>query len=298
MLEARALNVFVVLADELHFGRAAARMGVAQSVVSTQLLRLEDRLGTRLMERGRRLAVKLTPVGETFIVEARASLDQLRRTEQIGQLAGRGEAGHVSLGYVFSAATSGVLSNSLAVIRHNMSELIIAPEPMETPEQINAISNGHLDIGFIRPRPSYPANVAVHVVHRETMVLAMSCTHTLAEHRIIEPDALAQETFVVPQFGEASGFADHVRRLGSCGGFRPAPFIETRDFVTAISISASEQAISLVPQSIGKLMLDGVVFREISGYADQVELALIWRCTSSERLVSVIISAFDEHMTG
>lgn len=289
LLDSKSLSLFVLLAEELHFGRTAARLGVAQSVVSTHLKRLEDLLGAKLVSRGRRSAVRLTPTGQTFLAEARAVLDQLRKAEQIGRLAGRGEAGDVSVGYVFSAAVSGLLTTSLKSIRAAMPALVVTAEPMETPRQIAAISSGMLDLGFIRPRPIYPENVEAEIIHWDMLVLALPATHPLAAEERIDPATLAAERFIVPHFGEPSGLSDSVRSLARLGDFRPLPFVETRDFVTAISLVGAGQGISLIPRSVSRLRLEGVCFREIAGELDQVELALIWRRGGSERLASIIL---------
>ncbi|MFD1787564.1 LysR family transcriptional regulator [Sphingomonas floccifaciens] len=114
MIELKAMRLFVALADELHFGRTANRLGIAQSALSTQVLRIEDRLGALLFDRGRRSAVSLTQVGRIFLVEARAAIAQVERAERIGRMAGRGEAGPARIGYVLSAALSGALPNALS----------------------------------------------------------------------------------------------------------------------------------------------------------------------------------------
>src|SRR5258708_11469170 len=106
MIDCRQLNLFVALAEDLHFARTADRLDIAQSVLSLQIKRLETDLGVRLLNRNKRAAITLTNAGDVFLLEAKAALRQLERADRIGRLAARGEAGHVALGYIRSAASA------------------------------------------------------------------------------------------------------------------------------------------------------------------------------------------------
>lgn len=292
MLDAKALTLFAALAEERHFGRVAARLEIAQSAVSTQLLRLEDQLGTRLLTRGRRSAVTLTTAGHVFLEEVHLLLSQMRRAEQIGRLAGQGEAGRLSMGYVFSAAVSGILSTGLAAIKAALPALTVMAEPTDTPSQIDGVANGRFDLGVIRPRVRYPDNVDARIIHREGMVLALAENHPLAGDRIT-PRSLADQTFIIPQFGEGSGLGDKVMELARRGGFAPRPFIDTRDFLTAISLAASGLGVSLVPLSISRVRVPNIRYCALAEEAGQIELALIWRKGGADRIASIIGAATD-----
>jgi DNA-binding transcriptional LysR family regulator len=98
MLDARQLRYFVAVAEELHFARAADRLNVAQSAVSLQIKGLEEAFGARLLNRRKRAAVSLTEAGRLFLSEAVAAIRQLKRAEQVGRLAARGELGQIELG--------------------------------------------------------------------------------------------------------------------------------------------------------------------------------------------------------
>ncbi|RYY08154.1 MAG: hypothetical protein EON55_20745, partial [Alphaproteobacteria bacterium] len=125
--------------------------------------------------------------GETFLAEARLTIGQLERTERIGRRAGNEEAGPLRVGYVFSAALSGTLDRAITVIRSTFPDIEIHAEPMETPEQIEALSAGRLDLGFHRPRARYPATLRTHIVNREPLMLFMSSSDLLASDAAIMP---------------------------------------------------------------------------------------------------------------
>lgn len=289
MLELRALRLFIALAEERHFGRTAERNGIAQSVLSAQIARIEDRIGTRLFERGRRAAVTLTPAGRTFLTEARATVAQAERAERIGRMAGRGEAGQARIGYVLSAALSGLLPARLAAIRQALPLIEIEAVPMETPEQIAAIADGRLDLGFIRPRAAYPAGVSACILHREAMLIALPAADPLAERPRLTAAQLADATFIFPQFGDSDGFSDAIARLAARGGFTPRATLATRDFVTALSLCAAGYGVVLTPLCMTKLALEGVVFRPLTDHRDEAHLAMLWSQGTSPRLRDVAI---------
>lgn len=292
MLETRALAFFIALADELHFGRTAERLGLAQSALSTHILRLEDRLGTRLFARGRRSAVQLTPAGRTFLAEARLAVAQAARAEQIGRMAGRGEAGPAHLGYVLSAALSGSLVTALGAIRNTLPELAVVAEPMDTPQQLAALLDGALDIGFIRPRAIYPAQIETMIVHRDALLLGLAASHPLARLDRVPPSALASETLIFPQFGDGGDFDTTVDRLSRRGGFVPSKILKTRDFITAIALVAAEHGVVIAPQVMAKLGIGEIIFRPIDGYDDQADLCLAWRVGANHSLTQVVRACF------
>jgi DNA-binding transcriptional LysR family regulator len=276
MLESRQLRLFVALAEELHFGRAADRLDLAQSALSRQLQELEKALGLRLLNRGRRAAVTLTEAGQALLAEARVALAQLDRAEATVRRAGRGEVGHLEIGFVVSAVLSGVLPQALAKFRAARPDVLVQLTSMETPRQLAALADGLLDVAFIRPRHQYPEGVSATIVHREAMLLALAADHPLARRRI-DLAALAREPFIVPQFDESAGFAEHLSALAARGGFEPRLAHRVRDFVTAIGMAAAGYGVVPVPRSVTSIALENVVFRPIEGYDGVAELAVAHR---------------------
>jgi DNA-binding transcriptional LysR family regulator len=279
MLATQQLEFFVAVASTLHFGRAADQLGVAQSIVSRRIQELERRLGVRLLNRGRRSAITLTTAGRALLDEATTVLKQLERAEQSVLRAARGEAGRVEIGYVASAALAGVLPEALARYRRRRPEVEVNVTLMETPRQLEALRDGLLDIGFLRPRPGYPDGVAAVPVHREPMLLAMADGHPLAARRV-DAAALAEERFIVPQFDESAGFAEHVALLGARGGFTPRIGRHVRDFVSAISLAAAGYGVVPVPRCMTGIQVQGVVYKDIRGFDGIAELAIAHRTRS------------------
>lgn len=179
-MELRWLTSFVAVAQDLHFAKAADRLHLAPSALSAQIKALESHLGVRLIDRGRRSRPALTSAGQAFLVEAQRTLAQAARAEAVGRQAGRGELGHVDIGYVASAAFSGVMTTVLADCAGPGTDISVTVRELETPAQLAALSGGDIDIGFLRSRPGYPPGITAVSVLSEEVVVAVPCTGPLA----------------------------------------------------------------------------------------------------------------------
>jgi DNA-binding transcriptional LysR family regulator len=274
VLDVRQLRYFVAVAEDLHFTRAADRLHVAQSALSLQVQQLEAQLGTRLLARSKRSAVALTDAGILFLIEARRALEQMERAEAVGQRAGRGELGHVAIGYVASAAISGVLSSTIQAYRGERSAVTLHLVEMESPTQLVAISEGRQDVGFMRSRKEYPDGVSASVIRREKLVLAVPRDYKIAEP--VEIGALSNETLILPQF-EEGGFTDYAADF--VAAVRPAPeqVRPVRDFLTALSLVDAGVGVALVTESWRTLKLGKVHYREILDYEHSVDIVLAHR---------------------
>jgi DNA-binding transcriptional LysR family regulator len=220
MLDTRQLRYFVAVAEDLHFTRAADRLHVAQSALSTHVKQLEAHLGTRLLARSKRSAVALTDAGIMFLVEARRALEQVERAEAAGRRAGRGELGHVAIGYAGSAAFSSVLSSAIRAYRAQKADVTLHLAEIWTPMQLAAIAEGRQDVGFLRSQKRYPDGISALVVKQEQVLLALPADHRLAEASEIEAravESLSDETFILPQFEDAGSFTDYaIDFLSAC----------------------------------------------------------------------------------
>jgi DNA-binding transcriptional LysR family regulator len=285
MLDSRTLVLFDELARELHFGRTAARLNIAQSALSAHVRRLEDLLGTTLFLRKGRSAVRLTRAGETFAKETRAALRQLERAERLGRLAGQGAAGPLTIGYIFSAAMAGVLPRVLSVAREEFPGLEIKPQLMETPEQLAAVSEGRVGLGFIRPRLTYPAGIAWQVVHREGALVAIASGHPLAECPSLAIADLVDETLILPRFADESGIIENHLQFSSKLSSSGKSIISTRDYVTAASLAAGGYGVVLAPVSLSNLGMKGLTFRPLLDFDEQLEILAIWRSGEDQPLI-------------
>lgn len=287
MLESRQLRYFIAVAEQLHFGRASDKLDIAQSALSRHIKELERALGVRLFNRGRRSAVSLTEPGKALLSNSIIGVRQLERAAIAARQAARGQIGRVAVGYVVSAALSGVLPRTLERYHDRHEDVSIEVTAMETPAQLAGLEDGLLDVGFLRPRSAYPDGVIAHVVHRETMLLALAANHPLANKRI-DLKNLSDQRFIIPQFDENTGFAEQLAQLASQGGFEPKTALRVRDFLTAITLAAGGYGVVPVPKCMLSLRMRNIIFKSIHGYTGIAELAVAYRA----RRASAAVSAF------
>lgn len=289
MLSYRQLEHFVTVAQELHFSRAADKLGVAQSAVSVQVQQLEQQLGVRLLQRNKRKPITLTDAGELLYEEAVAVLRHMERAQQIGLLAAQGMSGHVKLGYISSAVTSGMLARVLTRFRPGHEQVHMQVLAMETPRQLQALQQGEIDAGLLRPRRRYPEGVKAIIVHSEPFMVAMAENHPLARNDTISAADLRGQTFIAPQFvNESEGFADVLARLAEAAGFSAREAYRVNDFITATSLAAAGYGIVVLPESNRLVNQPGVIFRPLRDFKEQVHMALAYR----ERENSPAVRAF------
>jgi len=290
-MELRHLRYFVAVAGELHFTRAAERLHISPPSLTQQIQNLEHELGARLFARTKR-EVKLTDAGRRFLDEARATLQQAERAELVARRAGRGEVGRVEIGFVSSAACAGLLTIALPSYRQSFPLVDLAIRKLETPRQIEQLTEGRLDVGFLRPPTRYPAGISAIVVARQPIVVALPDNHRLACADAISPASLIGESFVAWPFETDTGLHRHLTALSQMGRFTPRIGGRAPDMLAIITMVAAGFGIAAVPQSIACLQIPGVTYRPLTRGAQQDELAAAFR--KDERTPAV--KAFIQHV--
>jgi DNA-binding transcriptional LysR family regulator len=154
MMELRHLRYVVALAEELHFGRAAARLGISQPPLSQQIQALEAELGARLFERSNR-RVALTEVGRLFLEQARMVLAAADRAAEVARRAQRGEIGEIRIAFTASAPFTTLIPQTIFAFRRSHPDVHLQLQEMPTRQQIEALAERRLQIGFLR-NPTFP----------------------------------------------------------------------------------------------------------------------------------------------
>lgn len=291
MLDGRELEVFLAIAQNRSFRIAAERLNIAQSVVSKRLKRLEDRVGAQLVIRGSRAEIRLTGVGELLLDEASLVVRSLARLEMVGQNVARGRMGPMRIGYVFSAAMNGTLLRSLQALQGGLPAIDIDIRLMETPEQIEAITTGEIDVGFVRPRPTYPADISAEFVHREAGLLAIGEGHPLASKRAVCLRQLEGEQFIIPQFHEEVGLIDVIRDIARAGHFAMPGIVKTQDFISASALAAAGLGIALVPASLRNLQGSNLKFVAVEDHTIHLDLVMISRRDTPAHALTLVRAA-------
>ncbi|CAL8479885.1 LysR family transcriptional regulator [Caballeronia sp. S22] len=259
-MELKHLRAFVALAEELHFGRAAQRLCIVQPALSMQIKALEEELDVRLFERDRHKVV-LNATGRLFLPEARATLHQAGRAEQIARLSARGEIGTLRIAFV-----SSVLPKLLpALIRemHTRYPLItLELKDMPTPDQIAALRENQLDFGLIR-LPVSVSGLDIRVVLEEPFVVALPDDHALAMQTMIHPPDLRGFPAFVLARRYAPGFHDDMLVALKREGVDLNIAQELGEFSTMLALVSAGLGIGVIPAAAAMALPPKVVARPL-----------------------------------
>lgn len=293
-MELRHLRHFAAVADTCHFGRAAARLHMAQPALSQSIRQLEGELGTALFTRTTR-QVRLTPAGEFLRGEAARILaaveDSVRGVHQIAQ----GRQGLVRMAFTGSAAHT-QLPRMARIIKSELPGLVLEIHgDLLTPVQVDGLIDGRLDIGVLRP-PTSGEGLDLRVIESEPLVLAVAADHRLAIEPVIAMVDLHAEPFVV-FYAPNSAVNDAVLRSCRVAGFVPRQVHGAEGISVLLPLVAAGLGIALVPASVRAAPLAGVVFREVADAAT-VELALAWRSDEASPAVLAVLRALTSERSG
>jgi DNA-binding transcriptional LysR family regulator len=270
------LRYFTKVAEQLHFGRAAALLHISQPPLSRAIRALEERLGVVLFTRSRR-RVELTPEGSRLLEETQRLTGQLERL--LLELRGMrsGERGRLRIGFV-SLADYGVLPALLKAAKAARPGVAFALREMLSPEQALALAGGELDFGFLLPPVSDGSSLEHIVVQREKFVAALPSSHRLARQRgALQVGALADDPFVMVPREIAPGLYDIVAGLVAKAGFSLNVAQEAIQMQTVVSLVSSGLGVALVPESVANLGRQGVVYRQLADKHPRLDVWLAWR---------------------
>ena len=287
-MELRHLRYFVAVAEELHFGRAAKRLGIAQPPLSQQIRQLEERLGVVLFSRTSR-QVALTPAGEALLRGARRTLAEVGLAAAAARRAATGETDALRVAYTDSAALS-VLPSAIRRFRSVMPTVHLDLVEGSTAAQIDAVVRDLVDLAVVRGPVAQPA-LRTEVVLRESFLAALPESHPLAGLAEIELRALAGVPMVLFPRHLAPEFHDTIVALCRAADFTPLVGYEGAEYQTILSLVAAGLGVSLVPHSVGNLQRRGVVYRPIPDAPPRAEIAAVYRAENWSRSRDAMLAA-------
>ncbi|MGJ0119439.1 LysR substrate-binding domain-containing protein [Williamsia sp. MIQD14] len=290
-MDLRHLRYFVTVADTCHFGRAAQQLHIAQPALSQSIRQLEDELGVTLFSRTTR-SVALTPAGEFFRGEALRLLDGLAHGVRGVRQVADGRTGLLRIGFTGTAAfdqlpaiarTAGARLPGLALEIHG---------DLLTPAQVDGLRSGDLDMAVLRP-PVAGDDIETRTIETERLLLALPADHRLAGEPALTVADLAHDDFVVYADGQ-SAVNDAVVRSCRRAGFAPRRAHVAPGTSVLLALVAAGLGVAIVPESVRRLSLEGVVVRDLDG-AETVDLAVAWsrerRSAQVEAMVEVLRDA-------
>jgi DNA-binding transcriptional LysR family regulator len=293
-MELRHLRDFCVLAEELHFGRAAARLGISQPPLSQQIRILEDLLGARLFNRTNR-RVELTQAGVFFRTEARATLERAERAVSVATRAQRGELGELRIGMFPSAPLLARIGDAILTFRRNHPGAQLVLNEIESHQQTHGLMDGREHVAIIRSiaAPILPAELQATELIREPFRVVMRSEHPLAKRKSIPIGELARESFVF--YGDRMGktLPHQVLALCRSAGFEPRIGQLANGNATITGLVAAGLGIAVVPEAMCQLRHNSVVNRPLDAKGATTSIWLL-RATQGD---SPLVSAFCKLIT-
>lgn len=270
-MDLKRLQYFTAVAEELHFGRAATRLNIAQPPLSRQIAQLEKDLGGLLFDRTRS-QIRLTQAGEVLLLRAREILERFDSVNREVALIGKGGAGRLRIAFVGSA-THGSLPNLIKSYRSQYPKVELALSAMNNAEQKHALIQREIDIGIARASLGDEEFRSVPL-HHEPLIVALPDSAPVKAQEVIRLADLKDETFILYPLRPRPSFADDVVSVCRKEGFEPGDTVLAQDYQTAISLVAVGVGISIVPQSVSISPRPGVLFRSYDGFNPGTSLSI------------------------
>jgi DNA-binding transcriptional LysR family regulator len=295
-MELRHLRYFIAVAEERHMTRAAERLGIQQPPLSMQIRALEQELDVQLFRRKPR-GVELTDAGAAFLDRARAILDQVDRAFATTRRTARGEQGRVVVGFTSSAPFHPFVPRVIRAYREMSPLVSLVLEESGSSELVQGLNNEEIDAAFIRSPLTDAVGLTVRPLLEEKMIVALPTGHPLAKGVRAESSsrnrsaplplaALAKETFILYKRPGGPGLYDTIITACRGAGFSPLVGQEAPRIISTLNLVAAGLGVSVVPESLRRLQMDGVVYRRLADNA-QLTAPLILACRRGENAAAV-----------
>lgn len=275
-MAAPRFRYFAAVAREMHVGRAAEALGIAQPALTQQIQALEREMGIRLFRRAGR-GIALTEAGAAFLPEALAALEQEERAIRIARQVARGERGQLNLGYVSTAMLEPELPRLLRAFRDRVPDARVHLEEALVEAQVAALEQRRLDVAVLRDvAGALPPGLRALPLTGSVLLAAVPLSLAARLPRPLRLADLAGEPFIALRDPQGIGLAHRVWTLCARAGFTPEVAQRVDSVTSAIGLVAAGFGISLVPASLAGLGMSGVGLLELAEAAHS-ELSLVHR---------------------
>ena len=270
----RQLEVFVAVAEELNFGRAALRLHLSQPPITRLIQTLEESLGTPLFDRNKRQVV-LTSAGASLLQEARHILLTVSAGVETVQAVSRGEAGTVIVAFE-GMAVFDLIPRSIRLFQQRYPRVEVLLRQMPSSEQVTALYDRRIHVGFaaglVRDK-----KLDTEIIASEPYMLILPKGHAAAESESISLKLLADETFLMCPREHNPSLYDQLMLMCDQAGFQPKILPAPGDAQLILSFIAEGLGIAVGPQSLADLSRRGVITRKLRPALPSSELTLLKR---------------------
>ena len=284
----RQLWMFLAVAEERHFGRAAARLGMSQPPLTEQIKVLEQSLKLQLFERSRR-GTQLSAAGAAILPAVRQFAGQVEHLERVVREVASGQSGVLHVGAITSAMLDTVppLLNEL---RRAHPHLTVFVREIDSVEAVPALASGELDMAFVRIDGDVGEGIATLPLTEDRLAVALPKDHKLAALPRVRLQSLAAEQLVMSSRQVSPVYFDMLTGVCRAHGFTPRVLHEVRSVASQVAYVGCGQGVALVPGSMKKLAPANVVVRPLKEKVMVVTAALAWNAARHNPLVDVAVS--------
>ena len=270
-LSVDALRAFVVLSEELHFGRAAKRLFMSQPALTKQIKRLEREIDGKLFERTTGF-VRLTPAGDALKERSRIVVADATALESFARRITKGEGGTLRIGFGIAVAGD-ILPRAILAFRRAYPNVVLEMQDLGSRQQTEMILDGRLDVGFVR-MPILDRRIESTLVLEDEILLALPANRFTGSPRL---KAMKDEPFVMIANSTSETFQRHAFALCAAAGFAPNLVLEGREVFTVLSLVRANVGVSLVPSTARRMRVPGIRFFSLNMPSANWQIALAWR---------------------
>jgi DNA-binding transcriptional LysR family regulator len=275
-MELRHIRYFLAVAEERHFTRAAAKIGIGQPPLSQQIKDLEAEIGAPLFHRVAHGA-ELTSAGEAFLQAVKEMPTLAERATKAARRAARGETGSLRLGYTPSATFNAAVPSAIRAFRRAYPEVDLTLEEANTTPLVTGLREGTLDAVFVRPGTPDTEKLQLRRVAEEPVVIALAKRHPVAALEKIDLARLENDPFLLFSREIAPGLYDTVVNACRKAGFEPIIGQVVPHMTAILNLVAAELGVSIVPASMMQVRVTGIAYRQIARQSPTTWLALAYR---------------------
>lgn len=268
------LRYFFVLATELHFGRAAARLSITQPPLSGAIKALEEELGTTLFLRTNR-HVSLTPAGAALREEARHILQRINHAAEVTRAVAEGRRGRLDVGFVGS-----LIYREVPAIVHRFADsypdVEVVLHESSTTQQLEELLHDELDVGFLNASTTPPELSSLPLAD-DQYYCCLPVNHRMATHQTVRVRDLVQDHFVMFSRDAAPAHYDNLVAMLNSAGVRPKLVHAALQWLTVIALVAQGFGVALVPRSLAQTQMHGIVFVPLAHLTTPTRALMVWR---------------------
>jgi DNA-binding transcriptional LysR family regulator len=284
----RQLWMFLAVADEQHFGRAAERLGMSQPPLTEQIKVLEQSLKLRLFERSRR-GTKLSPAGAAILPAVRRFAGQVEQLETVIREVAAGQSGVLKVGAITSAMLE-IVPSFLEAFRQTYPNLTIFVREIDSVEAIPGLESGELDLAFVRLEGEIGSGISTLPLAEDRLAVALPKDHLLAGLPRVPLKSLESERLVMSSRQVSPVYFDMLISVCRSHGFAPRVFHEVRSVTSQVAYVSCGQGVALVPSAMRRLAPGNVVVRPLAERVMVVTAALAWNAKRYHPMVEAAVA--------